>query len=105
MDGEDLEWLETPRSSASVKSVVNDDSVTDSPSDSSWFVQWVAAKLMTGSMERRDVKFEPTGHALGPKSGPAGLLCGLTASCWGHAGLRMNCLMLKGYTTGLDAGL
>ena len=30
----------------------------------------------------RDVKFQPTGPALGPKSGPTGLLHGLHASCW-----------------------
>ena len=61
---------------------------------------------MTGILVGRlgsDVKFEPTGPALGPKSGPAGLLHGLNASCWAHAGLRMNSLMLKGYTTGLYA--
>ena len=56
------------------------------------------------------MKFEPTGPALGPESGPVGLLHSLNASSWAHAGLRMNSLMLKRYTTepymnaGLDAG-
>ena len=45
------------------------------------------------------------GPALDPKSGPAGLLHGLNAICWTHAGLRMNSLMLRGYTAGLGAGL
>ena len=39
------------------------------------------------------------------KSGPEGLLHGLNASGWAQAGLRMNSLMLKGYTAELDAGL
>ena len=52
-----------------------------------------------------DVKFESTGPALGPKSGQEGLLMGLNASCCAYAGLRINSLMLKGYTAGLDAGL
>ena len=30
----------------------------------------------------RDAKFEPTGPALGQKSGPANLLHGLNARCW-----------------------
>ena len=59
---------------------------------------------LVGTRER-DVKFEPTVLALGPKSGSAGLLHGLKASYWAHAGLRMNNLMLKGYTVGFDAGL
>ena len=45
-----------------------------------------------------DVKFESGGPALGPKSGPAGLLVGLNASCWVHAGLIRSSLMLNGYT-------
>ena len=56
----------------------------------------------------RDVKFEPTGPALGPrpKSDPAGLLHGINMSCWSHVELRMNSLTLKGIgTAGLDAGL
>ena len=53
----------------------------------------------------RCVKFEPTGPALGPKSGPAGLLHGLNATCWAHPGLKMNNPMLREYTAGPDAGL
>ena len=53
----------------------------------------------------KNVKFEPMGPALGPKSVSAGLLHGLNARCWAHAGLRMNGLMLRGYTARLDAGL
>ena len=49
-----------------------------------------------------DVKFEYRGQALGPKSGPVGLLPGLNASCWAHAGLSRGSLMLKGYTAELD---
>ena len=45
------------------------------------------------------------GPALGPKSVPEGLLHGLNARCWAHAGLRMNGLMLRGYTARLDTGL
>ena len=41
-----------------------------------------------------DVKFEHTGQALYPKSGQTGFLHGLSASCWAHAGLIMNSLML-----------
>ena len=52
----------------------------------------------------RDVKFQATGPSLGPKSGPAGLLHGLNATCWAHAWFKMNSLMLKLYTAGLDAG-
>ena len=51
-----------------------------------------------------DVRFEPTGLALGSKSGPAGLSHGLNASFRAYAGLRMNILMLKEYTVGLDVG-
>ena len=47
-----------------------------------------------------DVRFEPTGPVLGPKLGPAELLHGLKASCLAHVRLRMNSLMLKGYTAG-----
>ena len=55
----------------------------------------------------RDAKFEPTGPALDPKSDPAGLerLRDLNASCWAHAGLRMNSPMLKGFAAGLDSRL
>ena len=51
-----------------------------------------------------DIKVEPNGMALGLKSGTAGLLHGLNASCWAHAGLRVSSLMLKG-TVGLDVGI
>ena len=34
----------------------------------------------------RDVKFEPTDPALGPKSGPVRLLHDLYASCWDQLG-------------------
>ena len=51
-----------------------------------------------------DVKFEPRGPALVPKSDPTGLLPGLNASCWAHAGINSSSPMLKGYTVGLDAG-
>ena len=50
-----------------------------------------------------DVNFEPGGPALGPKSGPTGLLPGLNASCWAEAGLSRSSLMLKQDTAGLDA--
>ena len=39
-------------------------------------------RFMVGN---RDVKFEPTGPALGPKLDPTGLLYGLDATCWAHA--------------------
>ena len=57
------------------------------------------------SLSLSTLSFEPTGPALGPKSGPAGLLHGLNASCWSHAELKMNKLILKGYTAGHYAGL
>ena len=38
-------------------------------------------------------------------SGPAGLLHGMHASSWAHAGLIMNSLMLKECTNGFDVGL
>ena len=43
-------------------------------------VSWITA------VRTSDVKFEPTGPALGPKSGPAGLLHDLNVNCWAHVG-------------------
>ena len=62
---------------------------------------WKKLPPLVGSS---DVKFEPRGPALGPKSDPTGLLPGLNASCLAHAGINSSSLMLKGYTAGLDAG-
>ena len=53
----------------------------------------------------RDVMFEPTGPALGPKPGMVGLLHDLNESYWAHTGLRKNSLVLKGYTAKLNTGL
>ena len=54
----------------------------------------------------RDVKFEPTGSALGRAPGPRHALgfCGAQLlGCRARAGLRMSGLMLNGYTAGLNA--
>ena len=53
----------------------------------------------------RDVKFEPSPRVTrrAGRRARAGLLPGLNASCWAHAGLSRSSLMLKGYTAGLNA--
>ena len=43
-------------------------------------VSWIT------TVRTSDVKFEPTGPALGPKSGPAGFFHDPNASCWAHMG-------------------
>ena len=53
--------------------------------------------LCEPSIRTRGVNFQITGLALGPKSGSAGPECA--------AGIRMNSLMLKGHSAGLDGGL
>ena len=45
------------------------------------------------------------GGGIGHPLGTPLLLYDLKASYWAHAVLRINSLMLKGYTVGLDAGL
>ena len=44
------------------------------------------SRLVRREVGSRDFKFEPTGPALGPKSGPVRLLYDLNASFWAHLG-------------------
>ena len=69
------------------------------------FVRWGVAVPGSGFRENLPpvvgssyVRFESGGPVLGPKSGPAGLLPDLNASCWARAGLNRSSLILKRYT-------